>query len=113
MIFHGKPRTGARTWRALLVVMAVCSLTFSLATRFSMPVSTGDHGVKSIDDRSGENKHQRLDKVTNRLGPVVTRTVFQPAALYAHIIPAEPPLCSYHLSDSLYDRPPPHSLHSS
>ena len=92
----------------MLVIVAICSLTFSLATRFSVPIDSHGHGIRSIDDRSGEPKRQHLDRDNTRFaGPVAGFTCLQAAVLYGHIIPAEPSSPSHSLAQSLYNRPPP------
>ncbi len=110
-------RADGRSWRALLIGVAICSLTLSLATRFSIPVpaqmnALGSHVqvVKSVDNLSGEPNRQRLDRDSTRFAaPVVSCTCLEPPVLYLPAVPSEPLRSSDILSLIFYNRPPPAS----
>ena len=97
-------------WGGVLVVVAIFSLTLSLATRFSVPVSSQGHAVKSRDSRSGEPKRQHLNREAARFAePVPSCAGFESVVLYSHVIPPEPARSSDILGSILYNRPPPPS----
>ena len=115
-------RADGHGWRAVLVVAAICSLTVSLATRFSVPVTSQvsaidsqvhgirSHAIKSIDSRSADPNGQRLDRDSARFAaPVASCTVLETAVLYLHAVPSEPIRSNHILSLIFYNRPPPHS----
>src|SRR5579862_3454613 len=105
---QSSPKRNIDKIRILLVAAAVCSLTLSLATRFSMPTATGPHTAKSFDTRSAEPKRQNLDRDAFRLvGPVPVSELFVPAPSGTHIVDVELPTSTLILSSSLSNRPPP------
>ena len=56
-------RIGERGWRGALIVIAICSLTLSVATRFWAPFTSQSHIVKSVDRQlSADPKRQHLDR---------------------------------------------------
>jgi hypothetical protein len=94
--------------RVLLIIAAVCSLTLSLATRFSVPAAPRSHTAKSFDSRSAEPKRQNLDRDATRLvGPIRVSEPFKPALVGPHVVEVPPPSSSHIFSSSLFNRPPP------
>jgi len=106
-----KNRRGAgRGWRGLLAMVAICSLTVTLATRFSVPAFSQVHTVKSIDSRCGEPKRQRLARDSVRLAePVANWSWAEPDVRHSDVITSEPLRSSDLLSVVFYNRPPPFS----
>lgn len=101
-------RRNRRGWRGAVIVAAVCSLTLSLATRFSTSVDSQIHSVKSVCSHSSEPQRQNLDRDASRFaGPVTSATAFQASVLYLHVVPAEPLHSGQILRSDLYNRPPP------
>lgn len=95
-------------WQNLLILVAIFSLTLSLATRFSLPLTSHAHGVKSADSRSGEPKRQHLDRDNIRFArPVTACTCIRPVAVHRQVVPIRPTGSSTDLAQSLYNRPPP------
>ena len=97
-----------RRWEIAVVVLAICGLTLSLATRtFRTSLSTGAI-VKSI---SGQPVRQHMDSDAAKwVPPVSTLTVLEVPVFYPRFAPAGPPLPRLYYEESLFDRPPP--LHS-
>jgi hypothetical protein len=92
----------------MLVIIAVCSLTLSVATRFSTPSSDQSHIVKSVDRRSAEPQRQHLDKDATRwVAAVASFIIDEPIAIEPSLVPASPLLPQHTFSESLYNRPPP------
>ena len=108
MIFSKNPGTDGRGWRRALIFVAICSLTFCVATRFSVSVSAPGHVVKSMDLRSSGTKQQRLDQDDSRFAePVSTGTAVRRVVLSFSVIPPEPLRSNDVFCLDLYNRPPP------
>jgi hypothetical protein len=94
--------------RVLLIIAAVCSLTLSLATRFSVLTAPRSHTAKSFDSRSAEPKRQNLDRDATRLAtPIRVSAPFTPALIASHIVDIQPPASTHIFPSSLFNRPPP------
>jgi uncharacterized protein YbbC (DUF1343 family) len=93
---------------AAVVVLAICGLTVSVATRtFRTRFSTGAI-VKSI---SGQPVRQHMDSDAAKwVPPVPTLTLLEVPVFYPRFAPAGPPLPRLYFEESLSNRPPP--LHS-
>lgn len=96
---------------AMVVLLAVCSLTVSLATRYCSPFAPSSTTVKTVQTRaSTEAKRQRLTKnAANWMPPVVCFGVLQAPVVYSHFASAGPPINSLLSEVSLFNRPPPFS----
>lgn len=104
--FEDRRRHG---WCAVVVLVAVCSLIVSVATRYS---STGDPSsttVKAFRTHAlPEAKRQRLAKdAADWMPPVICFSLLQSPPSYPRIAPAGPPLPERLFEESLYNRPPP------
>jgi len=107
MQLHRHRSTGER-WQILLIVVAVCSLTLSLATRFWAPAPPSYHLVKSIDGPSVDPKQQHLDRdAAHWVAPGANFSIIEPVTFEIQRTLASPPLPEHTFSDSLYNRPPP------
>ena len=106
-------RNVGKRWRtigcAIVVLLAVSSLTVSVATRYCSPASSNSYSVKTLHKHSSpERSRQRLTKSsTNWITPVVRTAVLEAPTSYPRIAPAGPPIPSVLLEKSLYNRPPP------
>ena len=97
-----------RGWQGALAVVAVCSLIFSLTTRFSVPINSQAPAVKSVSSQSGEPKRQHLDRdAVSFAPPAAICTCFKPAVLCPHVVAAEPSASSSVSRLSFHTRPPP------
>ena len=94
-----------RRWEVAVVVLAICGLTLSLATRtFRTRFSSGTI-VKSI---SGQPVRQHMDSDAAKwVPPVSTFTVLEVPVFYPRLAPAGPPLPRLYYEESLSNRPPP------
>jgi len=94
-----------RRWEVAVVVLAICGLTVSLATRtFRARFSTGVV-VKSI---TGQPVRQHMDSDAAKwVPPVPTLTVLEVPVFYPRFAPAGPPLPRLYFEESLSNRPPP------
>jgi hypothetical protein len=94
-----------RRWEVAVVVLAICGLTVSLATRtFRTRTSTGTI-VKSV---TGQPVRQHMDSDAAKwVPPVSTLTVLEVPVFYPRFAPAGPPLPRLYYEESLSNRPPP------
>jgi len=107
------PRVGERGWRGVLILIAICSLTFSLATRFWIPSASQVPTIKSVDRHPVAPQRQHLDRdATQWLAPCANFTVAEPIVIETRLVPVEPLLPKHVFTDSLYNRPPPSSAFS-
>lgn len=92
-------------WRALVIVLAICGLTVSLATRiFHLSFPQGP----AVQSTSAQAVRQHLDRdAANWVPPVPILTVLVAPAFYPRFAPAGPPLPSVLFDESLSNRPPP------
>jgi len=92
-----------------MVLLAVCSLTVSLASRYSFPVDSSSPAVKSIKVHTfPDMQRQRLDKkAANWVPPVFCLTDLEAPTFYPRIAPAGPPVTSLLRGNDLFNRPPP------
>ena len=96
-------------WCALVVLVAVCALTVSVATRYGSPEASGVSANHTVSKDTGPSSgRQRLD--LNAAGwtpPVVDSTVLQSPDPHARLVPAQPTVLKLFPESSLYNRPPP------
>jgi hypothetical protein len=104
-------KTGTRqvgSWGAVLILVAVCSLTISLATRYNDCASTPSISVKYVTIHSSAQKRQHLDKDAARwVTPVERFAILEVSTFYPRFAPSGPPVHALLLDQSLYNRPPP------
>ena len=100
--------TDGRRWRSLLTIVAVLSLTVSLATRFAVPAASPNHTVRSVTRCLVEPQRQRLNRdAAQWAAPVIVSAFAGPVILYSRVAPPEPQLAIHSFDDSPYNRPPP------
>lgn len=98
----------SRRWHALVVMLAICGLTVSLATRTFQHTFPQSHTVKS---GSAQPMRQHLDRDAVRWFPAVPILTSLPVPQsYVNVTPAEPPAIMAIFDESLSNRPPPSSL---
>jgi hypothetical protein len=103
-------RVSDQGWQRALIIVAICSLTFSLATRFWATSDSLSHTVRTVDRRSVEPKRQHLNRDAIRwVAQAADFSIIEPAPIEASLALAGPPLPKHVVSDSLYNRPPPSS----
>jgi hypothetical protein len=95
-------------WRVVLIAVAICSLTISLATRFYTPFPSHTHSVKAVERHGAEPARQHLDRdATHWAAPVATFTLLEPVKVLGCVIAIESVLPNQVIDESLYNRPPP------
>jgi len=92
-------------WRVLIIVLAICGLTVSLATRtFHVKFVQG----ASVTSRSTPPMRQHLNRDAMRwVAPSPVFIVFEAPSEYLQEAPAAPRLPSVLFDESLSNRPPP------
>src|SRR5271157_2392490 len=92
-------------WRALVILLAICGLTVSLATRtFRLTIP---HGVTA---QSGDSQamRQHLDcDAAQWAPPVPVLSALRAPVFYPRVAPAGPPIPAVLFDESLSNRPPP------
>jgi hypothetical protein len=96
---------------ALVVLLAVCALMVSLATRYSFGEEAAAPALSSV------HRHISVDPSRQRLmpsaatwhPPVAHFALLDPVSSYSRVSPAGPPPPSVVFEESLYNRPPPAS----
>lgn len=92
----------------VVITVAICSLTVSLATRFYTPFSSSVHSVKAVERCSAQAARQHLDRdATHWNAPVATFTLLEPVKVLHCVVPTESFLPKHVFNESLYNRPPP------
>jgi len=95
-------------WCALVILLAICSLTISVATRYSSSANLSSGAAKSLRQHTQqEPSRQRLTKIAANWMPVFRSSVLQAPSAYPRIAPAGPPIPRLSFESSLYNRPPP------
>lgn len=98
----------SRAWRCLIILVAVCALTSSLATRFYVTASADSHVLKSVEGNSFDPKHQHLDRdATQWVAPESTFTLMEWVAARAPVTVAKTVIPVPVFFETLYNRPPP------
>ena len=99
------------SWCAVVALAAVCSLTVSVATRYSSAWDVSSPSVKTVQAHTTpEAKRQRLLKdAANWVPRLVRFDVLGSPSSYPRIAPAVPPRPIFLFEASLYNRPPPSS----
>jgi hypothetical protein len=92
-------------WYLLVVLLAVCGLTVSVATRTFRLTVTHNTTVQSNEAKA---TRQHMDRDAVRWIPVVpVATILEPPTFYPRALPAKPRLPSVPIEENLYNRPPP------
>ena len=95
--------------RFILVLLAICCLTVSLATRFAA-ASSGTASVRAVQAHSLDAQRQNL--LSDGLkwsGPAISFTLFEPPRSFVPPASAVFPSTNLSFESWLYNRPPPNS----
>lgn len=101
-------RRGQRWWVAV-VLMAVCSITVSVATRYCVPGKATDSKVITVRNHvDSEPVRQRLlNNAASWMPPVVGSAILQEKKTLARVVWIDPPAPGLFFEESLSNRPPP------
>lgn len=102
---------GRKRWCTAIVLIAVCALTVSVATRYGAPVAS-DAKVSVLQSQSPwEPGIQRLlNNAATWIPPVIISVLLQDPGFYPHVAPSRTIFPSVLLESDLYNRPPPTSI---
>lgn len=100
-----------KAFSAVLVLVAVCSLAISVATRYCAPeYPSAAKTTVTHKHASSEQTRQRLTQSTaNWLPPVVQDDSLESPTEYQSVTAVQPAIVSSFLGQSLSNRPPPSS----
>jgi len=101
-------RLHGRNWTRVVILLAVCALTASLATRFYVSPDPAAHTFKSVEGHSPQPKRQHLDRdASGWVAPGTDLAFMALTAVYAVPTLTQTDLPDPLFSDSLHNRPPP------
>jgi hypothetical protein len=106
--FTDLAHSGRKRWCTAIVLIAVCALTVSVATRYDSPVAS-DAKVSILQSQTAwEPGIQRLlNNAATWVPPVIISVLLQDPGFYPHVAPCRPIFRSVLLESDLYNRPPP------
>jgi len=101
--------SGIKRWWALMVLLAVCSLAVSVATRYTSAPAGPDSATTSVRNHvAPEPGRQRLlQNAATWIPPVICPVVFQVPLSYSRVVPVGVRVPNLLLEENLYNRPPP------
>jgi len=97
------------SWRRCgLIVVAVCSLAVSLATRYCVLAAPDNHSETTVQSHAPAPKRQHLDNDgLHWTAPAATFILFKPGRAHIAVLPAVRPATNLYAGDCLHNRPPP------
>lgn len=100
-----------RNWCALVVLVAICSLTLHLVTRYYSAAGSSTSSVTAVAKHSSTaGQRQRLAKDAELwMVPVLSSSALPIPRSYPRIVRAVPPIPHLLFAEALYNRPPPSS----
>ena len=100
---------GRRRWCTAVVLVAVCTLTLSVATRYSFCGNPGNESLTTIQSHQSwaPGLQRLLNNAASWMPPVVGSAIFQDPESYPHVEPSGPTVLTVLLEKNLYNRPPP------
>jgi hypothetical protein len=101
--------SGIKRWWALMVLLAVCSLAVSVATRYTSAPADPDGATTNVRNHvAPEPGRQRLlQNAATWIPPVICSVVLQIPLSYSRVVPVGPRVSTLLLEENLYTRPPP------
>ena len=101
--------SGIKRWWALMVLLAVCSLTVSVATRYTSAPADPIGATTTVRNHvAPEPGRQRLlQNAATWIPPLLCSFVFQAPLSYSRVVPDSPSVPNLLLEENLYNRPPP------
>src|SRR5277367_5134547 len=95
-------------WCALVVLLAICSLTISVATRYNAPPNISSPVVKTFDTHASEATRQHLAKDSLCwVPPVFTFAAPQTVSFNLSIRLEVLPPSNLFFAENIFSRPPP------
>jgi hypothetical protein len=103
----GKPCR--RRWCTAIVLVAVCALTISVATRYTRSQAHADETVSTVQKHHSVTPglQRLLNNAATWIPPIVEVATFHVPVRYPRIVASDTPISSVLLERKLYNRPPP------
>ena len=103
----GKPCR--KRWCTAIVLVAVCTLTISVTTRYSRSQGHADETVNTVQKHLSvaPGLQRLLNNAATWMPPIVEVAIFHDPVHYPYIVPSDLPTSSVLLEGKLYNRPPP------
>jgi len=100
---------GRKRWCTAIVLLAVCTLTLSVATRYSVCPSAIDTTQTVVQNHHSwtPGLQRLLNNAATWLPPLVESAIFHAPESYAHVAESGPRIAIVLLEKNLYNRPPP------
>ncbi len=102
-------RPGHRRWCTVGVLVAVCALTLSVATRYTSSTRPANESVTTIQNHQCPTPglQRLLNNAATWMPPVVGSAIFHDPVSYRQVAESGPTVSSVFLERNLYNRPPP------
>jgi hypothetical protein len=106
--FTDLARPGRKRWCTAIVLIAVCALTVSVATRYDSPLAS-DAKISNLQQQSSwqPGMQHLLNNAATWIPPVIISVLLQDPGYYPDVAPSRPIFPSVLLESDLYNRPPP------
>lgn len=100
---------GRRRWCTAVVLIAVCTLTLSVATRYSFCGNTANKSVTAVQNHESwtPGLQRLLNNAATWIPPVVGSAIFHGPVSYRQVAESGPAVLTVFLEKNLYNRPPP------
>jgi hypothetical protein len=106
--FTDLARPRRKRWCTAIVLLAVCALTVSVATRYGSAVASDAQVTVLQQHSSWEPGLQRLlNNAATWIPPAIISVLLQDPGSYTHVAPSRATFSSVLLESDLYNRPPP------
>jgi hypothetical protein len=101
---------GRKRWCTAIVLVAICSLTISVATRYGAPSAHSNDTVTVVQSSLEPGLQRLLNNAATWVPPAVDVALLQDPVYHPHVAPSGPTISSVLLERNLYKRPPPFLL---
>jgi len=98
-----------KRWCTAIVLVAVCTLTISVATRYGHYQGPADETLTAVQKHHSlmPGLQRLLNNAATWTPPLVEAAIFRDPGRHPHIGPSDSPISSVLLEKNLYNRPPP------
>lgn len=100
-------RTERKCWCTLIVLVSVCALTVSVATRYSVSPSVQNSTIVQKNTAWTPGLQHLLNNAATWIPPVIYTAIYQDRGTYIQHVQPAPTVPSVLLEKNLYNRPPP------
>ena len=102
-------KASRKRWCTAIVLVVVCALTVSVATRYTQTQGAAYATVTVAQKHHSvtPGRQRLLNNAATWMPPVVEVAIFHVPACHSDIAPSDSPISSVLLERNLYNRPPP------